>query len=738
MALSRILILGYPILTVLLLVFLGIGITYLLMPKKLQPYILWLSPWYAITIIIVSGVLLSLFGLPMQLISICSTLTLSAITLHTLYIRKAAIPFPKKETAFLSLIMTGSLLLNLYPLLTIYRFPTTLSFGNNDAIVYAIAPDYLVHHSIIESFYSTIAPGAADLFHTGYRWGTPVLAAFFLSLFRLSGYEFVTILQTTLFVLAFPLLYILIKLLYKETTFGILVGLSLLAGNVNILYILYHSFFGQILFLGMGLFIIIQLLIYLEQIVSPSGLFSFDEAILALAFTALYFSYHEGIPFILIPWGIYISIKTIQNIKRPEVRTRIWSKLFKILMLTILFGSLSIVNATVFDFQQANLIDDPIGWEQFRESIPYANPFEMVGLYSLHSFPPLPIPLAIILSVIILMFILYGLRICRYQLFFFSYICMSIFFLTWSALAHQNFWTYNRSLTYTLPVVLTLFTIGFLEFLKKWTIAKLFLSMGIITLVFFNALQLQKRFLKQHFAVNHVFVSLKELQDKNIPQPIYTPRILNSLYPLWNFIWEEYFLYQLSPPPKPPILVNNQLPDGARILLPKLTHISISPKLLLSAIEWENPYYRIGIICSSQQCLRNSSTDLSSVTFGHSEFEDTLILDGWSSKEPEYRWSDSKESRLKLVTKKPADALIFSALSLAEPQEVTVTVENMIVAQLRLSTQPREYVITLPRRIEPDIHLVSFSFSNSYQPANILGTSDTRELSARFAHIRLE
>lgn len=722
----------YSFATLFALFFLGYGLAHLFLPQKLKPYTLWLSPWYTIIFLIFTLTIFSLAGFPVSHIALPLLICLISLTLFVLIKRKLPFKLITKENFLLSLFVVTSIVFNLSPLIRRHKFLTTVSMGNNDVIVYTVVPDYLVNHSLFESFFTPVSLGVSNLLHDGYRWGPPLLSAFFQHLFQLQGYQFVYLFQVILFALTIPLIYIFLRILYKPTLFGLIVSLVITAFNVNLLYILYHDFFGQVLFWGLELFLLLFIYVYFNSNKSKTRHINLYDVNLGIALAVLFISYHEGALFILFPLFVFLCMKSL------------WLSLIKITLVMSLTSAIVVARGIVFDYIQSfgSNPNQPIGWQLFRNSIPFANPFEMIGLYSIHSFEPLPMIIAVTLSVGVIAVTFLGLLKSKNRLLLFCYLAFYSFFLILFSFVHPNFWVYNRSLTYNLPLILILFSVGITHIVYNHTLLKRYVLFGIIILELFSAVKLNKRFLREHIVVDKSFISLQEIRDEHtFSEPIYAEGVLDDTVFYWKQIWTGYFLYGYNPAPSLPSNVTpfeKRIPDKSLILLSKATPWVKPPQVLLSSTVWENQYYLLGRLCNSAECLLNRPEDLSRVTLGKDSFEDSLLISGWSAKESTNRWATGNESTLRLVTKENRyKALAFEAQALSEPQTVTVYFDEKLLGTQSISTQWSQYTFSIPQEVSRDVHKIRFQYAHTYKPSEVLKSQDTRELAVNFRWIGL-
>lgn len=731
----------YSVLTVLILFLLGFGITVLAIPKRLREYALWLTPWFTIVFLIFSLTLLSLAGVSVRQASpylVIFLIFLGAVAIW----KKLRWSLNIKEDSVIAIFIAVSIVLNLSPLIRHEKALTTVSMGNNDVVAYAATPDYFISHSIRDNFgdkaalLKPVRIGVDNLIRDGYRWGTPLLSSFFLNIFSLQGYQYAYLLQVILFALALPLIYVLFRLLYKPSIVGFILTVSLFAFNSNILYMLYHNFFGQILFWGIELFLLIFIFSYFSFPKILKNAFTKYDYILGVTIASLYFAYHESIVFILPPLLIFFLFYSIWY-----KTAKLFSPLIRICLIVVLSASVSIVNSVVFDLFQASGINNPIGWGLFRKSTPYANPFEAMGFYSIHSFEPMPILVALGLSLLTLLVIMKGFLRLKQKLLAGCFLVIYCLFCVWTAILHHNFFAYNRALTYTLPLFVVLFSIGIVELLRTKKRVLFVVVFILVFLEFFSAIKLNRRFIRERIVVDKSLISLSELQ-RDLPtlnEPVYTEQTFTGLVSYWRQVWTDYFLYALSIyTPSNFDRTKKEIPEGSLILVSKSAVLMYPPKIFLSKIVWENDYYRLGRLCNSDSCLSRSGRDLSRIVVDQSEYEDSLFLTGWHSREPGGRWSKSTQSTIRLFKhRKFFTSLVVEAHSIKEPQEMSVFVNGELVGKSSLSLDWTEYRFPLPY-LESDVVNIKFVLSHMYNQQKLGVSADTRDLGVHVRKISLE
>lgn len=726
--------------TLITLFLLGYGLSFLMTPTKIKSFVFWLSPWYSIIFIIFSLTVLSLARVSVEHASIPITLFLIILTTYVLFYKKPVFNFKNKESIIIFIFIISSILFNLSPLLLKDKTATTISFGNNDVIVYTQTPEYLKDKSIAEYLQTKInylkpaEMGVGNLVYHGYRWGTPIIISFFINLLNIPGYQYAYIFQVVMFSLTLPLICLLLKTLYKPSILGLIFSLSIFAFNTNALYMLYHNFAGQIVFWGLEVFLFIFFFNYFYSKNEKDNFINKWDYIIGLTIATLYMSYHEAIVFIFPPLIIFFIFRLIFKKSIYEY----WNALLKIFFVAIISSSISITNSVIIDFLQAADIDDPIGWALFRKTSPFANPFEIMGFYSIHNFAPLHYLVAILLSLCVIALIYYGFKKIKNKYLMFSFIFTYIFFFLWTSVLHHNFFAYNRAVTYTLPLFIILFTIGIIRLIK---INKVLIFIPILLLLFeyYSALKLNIRFITEKITVDKSLISLGEIQKvKNINEPIYTEQTLTGLTNYWNQVWVDYFIYpKLSYTPFNFDWANKTVPDNSLVLLSKPNFYNSNPlKIMFNSVVWENEYYQLVRLCNSDKCLLSSKKDLSKVVIGSTAFEDSLFLSGWDIREGNSRWVNSKESAIRLKTENDIPShILIEALTLKKPQEVTVFIDKTYVGSINLDTVWKEYDISLNTPIYPGVHYITMKYSNSYRPVDLGINTDIRALYANYRKI---
>ena len=117
-----------------------------------------------------------------------------------------------------------------------------------------------------------------------------------------------------------------------------------------------------------------------------------------------------------------------------------------------------------------------------------------------------------------------------------------------------------------------------------------------------------------------------------------------------------------------------------------------------------------------------------------------MLISGWEVTEGETRWSSDKESTLRLVVKDDFFSRInFGAISLKEPQELTVYIDDRLIGKIPIKTIWQSYSLPIDMGIVRGVHNIRFVYSQGYTPSSIIpGNLDSRTLYVNFRKISLE
>lgn len=580
-----------------ILFFIGYGFTAIFIPERLRRDAFWMSPWFGLIFICIVGIFSSMAGVPMNQAKYLILALAVVLFIYSIIVRKK-ISFVSWETAVIALLTMICFLFNIYPLLVKVGFSTTISLGNLDPISYVHTSDFLLNNTVFDGknfiHYKPYLWATGDLLHNGYRWGTPMILSFFSSILNVKAYQIYSIVINLFFALSFPITYILAKQIIDKKKSYLLLFLIFLtqAFNSTSLYMLYNVFFAQFAFLGV--FTIITILLYSYFSEKNKKLLNFNsyDFLIAFSLSSLTTLYVEGIFFIFIPLFIFIFLKILQK----QYKFLLYG--FKIILLLLLINPMTLGNAIMVNYKVfiSTTKAGIIGWEKIR----YAKPLEIIGFYNLYFSKQLPYFAELISFLVLIAVMIIGYLKSKQKLFISSFMGFFIFLYLIFAFYFKNFFTYHRTITYTIFLISILFSCGMLtifDFIKNRTV------MTIILIIFLlMTIRSSYRTIYQLYwhpkIVDKSLISLSELNnDEKLASPFYTSDVFLGEYDLWKRLWREYML------PDKQIITRQNFPTESKYLkditlvLSEKNYLERDgKKISYTNIVWENQYYQLGYI----------------------------------------------------------------------------------------------------------------------------------------------
>jgi hypothetical protein len=304
------------------------------------------------------------------------------------------------------------------------------------------------------------------------------------------------------------------------------------------------------------------------------------------------------------------------------------------------------------------------------------------------------------------------------------------------SILRPNFFAYNRVITYVLPVLTPILICGFMYVAKGYTKTKLAIMILALGFAAYSGAKLNLKFMRNNLAVDRSLISLTQLANNaQVDKTIYLDDIYTKNGNYWRQIWTNYFLY-----PNKEIIstINPQIPSGG---IPEDAQILISKSpwyphgnFIVKSVVWENDFYKLATICTSEACLLSRKEDLSQIKFGQSSYEDALLTSGWDAPEGDHRWVNAKAATVRLISNQTTPHyLVFKAHSLGTPQQMSIKIGSETRTDLELTKKFDVYKIpVVPQKNH--LYAITFTFTHGYVP----GGNDLRTLYANFESISLE
>ena len=292
---------------------LGWGLATFALPRALKQYHFWLAPWLGIMLAAVLGVESSRLGLKAAIAVYPITMVAAGLSTWSFLRRPQARSAPSNLSWAFAIGSLVTLFLALYSLLSLDQGPTTLSLGNGDPVVYAVAARFLEHGSLRHLPVCEVRQPIAcmirdNLLALDDRPGTYWLIGALSHLFRLQTFEMFTVLLAVVLAVTPPLAAIFAWAV-SANRFAALLTVVIAAVNVNLLYFFYHGFAGQVL--GQGCLMVAFLLWWKSEASDPNGL-SYVP-LLGLTIAALLEIYQEDVPLFAIPYVVYAGMALLTS-----------------------------------------------------------------------------------------------------------------------------------------------------------------------------------------------------------------------------------------------------------------------------------------------------------------------------------------------------------------------------------------------------------------------------------------
>lgn len=341
-------VLFYSIVSVLIFLFAGFGLTVLFCPRGLRKYVLFLSPVVGYCYLALAGWHLSTFGMeivfkgifngqkyisavnPVSSVIFRGTDSYAWLILlppvvflaGALYRNRVRFREAAGMTDIKGLIAPLAVAISTFILLSVPMFRygdglTTVCPGNHDIIDSGIKSRFLQEFSLSDTqgFVGAInKDGYSYLKHDilTNRFGTPFAAAFLSSIFSLEAYQFQTLITTLMFFFGMLLFYILVREVFKFDGFPSLLTTALYGLSPVIYYLTYQGFQPQIagMALATGFF-----LIQFHAVENSSKFSDFAAYIPLLAFInwGINISYAHMLPIIYAPVAAYVVIRAVYD-----------------------------------------------------------------------------------------------------------------------------------------------------------------------------------------------------------------------------------------------------------------------------------------------------------------------------------------------------------------------------------------------------------------------------------------
>lgn len=677
-------------------IFMGWGITRLILQNNTRSYQFWLFPWFGLILAEISALWCSRLGLGTdQSIYLVSLLGASFLILCKFLKVPLSVPFQRFDgiIAFGSLI---SLFLALSPLFAVENPTlTTISLGNGDAPVYAQLADFLRNHSINQP--PPVSPDhpftamISAMLEPGVRPGCWLVFALLASLFNLAAYKIFTLFIGVFFALT-PSLITIFTLEVNECSFAAIIALTLSVLNVNLLFFNYHGFGAQVL--GQGCLILAFFWFYLIEKLDSGDINYYYLLPLGLSISSLFSLYPEMGIFFLVPIIFYISFNLIQKTAHKRSIIKNFALIFAV---TLLIDPLGFWNGLRYALLASKL---PVGWDMPR----WAFPVDMVGLLSIHSGHYSNF-LLIVSSLPILGIIALGLSRWHNRTLALSIFAFGIVILVWLSVVRKFSYGYYKATGFLMFAIIIAFSVGLV-----WSINLIIIAIGrrfqfsessyqlsaLYIVGLFSAMAICPTFhqmLAGHLRVTPELANLTEVPKVAKDRKVYvdTSHVWEQLWAI-NFLRESPITFLNINPYNPQISYNisSAMKKGGLWLTRNWAEDFINTDELL----WQNNAY--SLVAVDEQKIAVDENKIS-IRFG----ENWWGLDKWwgeTSDSKAFRWVN-QDATLQMDNEGLKPTTIVMKLKLVPILPKTtldVYLNNKLVETVEVDKLPRFYPIHCP------------------------------------------
>jgi|GEM_PF-7102126 hypothetical protein len=314
----------YTLLIAFLYIFSGIGLIFLLSPKILEKYSLYLSPFVGLAYLSYcswfffeysswgtndyAGLLL----IP-PLIFLILAVAIKKDRIHSIFF-----PFKKENLPLIFLCIIIFLAISFPYYSKVEGISNTITLGNGDIGDYAATSKYLMLSSNLHSsipFVSGVTPRFSEMLQT-YYFSAFLSTAIPSSILSLQSYQIQNLTIFLFFVFSLPIIFLIGIEIFNYSKKIALIIILLIGINIHLLFIMYDGFLAQII--GMGFFLGLIVTTFYPILKYNK----FSEIIIFLPMNVLFcfgliMSYSVLTPLFLIPAILFIGTYFIQSRSKP-------------------------------------------------------------------------------------------------------------------------------------------------------------------------------------------------------------------------------------------------------------------------------------------------------------------------------------------------------------------------------------------------------------------------------------
>jgi hypothetical protein len=538
----------YSILITLLYVYSGIGLTFLLCPKNLEKYSIFLSPFIGLSYlsyVIWVFINYSAFGTDVYakwLLFPPTIFLIAAIIAKRDRIGEVLWPFRKENISLIIICILVFAAISTPYLLRVSGL-NTITLGNNDIVNYATISKFITKSSLPQYDIGNERNIRVNI--ENFFFGAFVSTAFPSSIFSIEPYKLQNIVLYLFFVFSLPIVFLVGLEIFKYNKYMAMI-IALLSGiSFHLIHIIYYGFLGQVIGTGMFLSLFLFILYPILNCDKRSCFIPFIPLAIVLTF-GLFISYSTLVPLFFIPLFMYILLSLIFT-KSISHFLNSMGFLFLIVFVTFMMSPFSFIARiqTLFLFVNAQA-----GWD-----MPVLLPDWIFGLVGnniwMHQIPivyriivSIPVILIIIASFITLFKKerrIFYLSI-SYMLFIFSmYIYLIIKEISSPSFTGEGYKAY-KLMTYFIPIIF-LFGLSYFRDFHSESITKTQMlgMMFLILLIAGNTLSASAMIRTNYLLSYPIKENIIDLQKIAKMDSVSSINIVESSYT--DQMWIYYFLF---------------------------------------------------------------------------------------------------------------------------------------------------------------------------------------------------
>lgn len=732
----------YSLVTGLLFIYLGLGLSFLILPLKFEKYSIFFAPFFGITYIAFLGWNIAQIDVNLiinhKLFLLIPPFFFLLISLLIKKERLNQIIWPLRKENLLNLIVLSIIYLFVsLPHILKYNFLTTISLGNNDIAFYATAAKSFMNQSLTNQ-YPYLDNNFLYPFKFEYHFTSSLCTSLISDTFAVEPYQIINIIMNLFFIFGIAIAFIVCYELFSYNKILSLFIASLIGINFHLISILYNGFYPQVLSIGffLGLILAVYYPIIFDNKSMSCMIYYLPFALFMLIGLSAIYSTMQ--PFFAIPLLIFLILCIIAKKSVIAIKKEF------LYLLSLLISFIIICPSDVILFINKHLFHAGAvaGWNAaiFSPELIFGIVFPTTTISLVQIRLQTPLIMIIIISAIILILCYYSLTLIykdNKKLFLFSIsnllfvFILYIYFISIEYLSPgftgEGYKAY-KLMTYFIPIILisclyffTKVSFPKLHFTGKNESFNLFCVIGVIILVFGNILS-ASAIIYTNNEIRFVDNEMEDINKISLFDNVTSVNIDVNNY--WEQMWVYYFLFN-----------NKKLYLlGSSYYSPKST--KNSEWTLIKNYSSDDDIYKKNlngeyiILNQKYSLVKQGSYDIS---LGQGWFN----LESWGGNPG--RWMSDNAEVLIYSNKNGTANLSITMASINSPKTLNIIGENADLLQ-KINIPTNFTIISIPIQLQKGENIILLNVPEGYErPCDIpeLQSKDTRQLSIAAQNLTL-